>query len=246
MDYENDIIELFKNMGYHYVYGSDIENREPTSPLYEEILLDSLCKINKTLPLSAIQEAINKLKDIENGSLEQQNSIFTDYLQNGIAVHYIENNEKYDKIVYLIDYSKPNNNSFIITNQLRIVGKSPKRLDVLLFINGLPLVLMELKSPSRENTDVSEAYRQIQNYKKEISSVFIYNAICVMSDGIISKAGTITSSEDRFMAWKSTDGSYENTKYAQYDTFFKGMFQKERLLDIIKKLYLFLISQWRA
>ena len=116
LHYENDIIELFKNMGYHYVYGSDIENREPTSPLYEEILLDSLCKINKTLPLSAIQEAINKLKDIENGSLEQQNSIFTDYLQNGIAVYYIENNEKYDKIVYLIDYSKPNNNSSIITN----------------------------------------------------------------------------------------------------------------------------------
>ena len=98
---------------------------------------------------------------------------------------------------------------------------------------------MELKSPSREETDVSEAYRQIQNYKHEIPSMFIYNAICVMSDLLQSRAGTITSGEDRFMEWKTVDGNYENTQYAQFDTFFKGIFEKERLLDILKNFICF-------
>ena len=98
---------------------------------------------------------------------------------------------------------------------------------------------MELKSPSREETDASEAYRQLRNYMQEIPSIFIYNAICVMSDQLISKAGTITSGEDRFMEWKTKDGNYENTQYAQFDTFFEGIFQKERLLDIIKNFICF-------
>ena len=162
-----------------------------------------------------------------------------DYLQNGITVHYTEKGEPKDTIVYLIDYEKPNNNSFIVANQWTFIENSNKRPDVLLFINGLPLVLMELKSPSREETDVSEAYRQIQNYKHEIPSMFIYNAICVMSDLLQSRAGTITSGEDRFMEWKTVDGNYENTQYAQFDTFFKGIFEKERLLDILKNFICF-------
>ena len=106
-------------------------------------------------------------------------------------------------------------------------------------MNGLPIVLIELKSPSNEETDVSEAYRQLRNYMKEIPSMFVYNAICVMSDQLTSKAGTITSGEDRFMEWKTVDGSYENTQFAQFDTFFEGIFQKERLLDIIKNFICF-------
>ena len=113
------------------------------------------------------------------------------------------------------------------------------RLDVILFLNGLPVVLVELKSPSREETDASEAYRQLRNYMQEIPSMFIYNAICVMSDQLTSKAGTITSGEDRFMEWKTKDGDYENTQFAQFDTFFEGMFKKERLLDIIKNFICF-------
>ena len=103
----------------------------------------------------------------------------------------------------------------------------------------IPVVLVELKSPSREETDASDAYRQLRNYMREIPSMFIYNAICVMSDQLTSKAGTITSGEDRFMEWKTKDGNYENTQYAQFDTFFEGMFQKERLLDIIKNFICF-------
>ncbi|MFR3686157.1 MAG: type I restriction endonuclease subunit R, partial [Enterococcus sp.] len=116
---------------------------------------------------------------------------------------------------------------------------SNKRPDVILFLNGLPVVLVELKSPSREETDASEAYRQLRNYMQEIPSMFVYNAICVMSDQLTSKAGTITSGEDRFMEWKTKDGDYENTQYAQFDTFFEGMFQKKRLLDIIKNFICF-------
>ena len=110
---------------------------------------------------------------------------------------------------------------------------------MVLFVNGLPLVVVELKSPSREETDASAAYRQLRNYMHEIPSLFIYNQICVMSDLTTSKAGTITSGEDRFMAWKTKDGSYENTQYAQFDTFFEGIFQKERFLDILQNFICF-------
>ena len=237
--YENSIIELFQELGYTHVYGPDVEDRDFNSPLYEPILTNSLHQINPKLPDEAINEALFKLKNFENAELTQKNALFMDYLQNGITVHYTEKGEPRDTLVYLIDYEKPDNNSFIVANQWTFVENSEKRPDVLLFINGLPLVLMELKSPSREETDASEAYRQIQNYKHEIPSMFIYNAICVMSDLAVSKAGTITSDETRFMEWKTVDGSYENIKYAQFDTFFNGIFEKSRLLDILKNFICF-------
>lgn len=238
-DYENSVIELFKNdLGYEYVYGPDIE-RDFHSPLYEEVLEDSLYRLNRDLPFDAIQDAIFKLKNFENGELAQKNAVFMDYLQNGIPVRYFVNGEERSSIVYLVDYKKPDNNSFIVANQWTFIENSNKRPDVILFLNGLPVVLVELKSPSREETDASEAYRQLRNYMLEIPSMFIYNAVCVMSDQLTSKAGTITSGEDRFMEWKTKDGNYENTQFAQFDTFFEGMFQKERLLDIIKNFICF-------
>ncbi len=237
--YENSIIELFEEMGYRPVYGPDVETRDFTSPLYEDELIDALHRLNPKLPEVAIKEAYTKLKNFENAELVQKNALFMDYLQNGITVHYTEKGEPRDTIVYLIDYNKPDKNSFIVANQWTFIENSEKRPDILLFVNGLPLVLMELKSPSREETDVSEAYRQIQNYKHEIPSMFIYNAICVMSDLLTSKAGTITSDETRFMEWKTVDGKYENTKHAQFDTFFQGIFPKERLLDILKNFICF-------
>ena len=237
--YENSIIELFEELGYTHVYGPDVEARDFTSPLYEAVLTNSLHQINPNLPDEAINEALFKLKNFENAELTQKNAVFMDYLQNGITVCYTEKGEPRDTIVYLIDYENQDNNSFIVANQWTFIENSEKRPDVLLFINGLPLVLMELKSPSREETDASEAYRQIQNYKHEIPSMFIYNAICVMSDLAVSKAGTITSDETRFMEWKTVDGSYENTKYAQFDTFFNGIFEKSRLLDILKNFICF-------
>lgn len=237
-DYENSVLELFRNMGWEYVYGPDIE-RDFNSPLYEAVLIDSLYRLNPSLPGDAISDALFKLKNFENGELVQKNAVFMDYLQNGIQVRYFEGGEERSSIVYLADYKNPENNSFIVANQWTFIENSNKRPDILLFLNGLPVVIVELKSPSREETDASEAYLQLRNYMKEIPSMFIYNAICVMSDHLTSKAGTITSGEDRFMEWKTVDGSYENTQYAQFDTFFEGIFEPKRLLDIIKNFICF-------
>ena len=238
-DYENSVIELFKNdLGYRYAYGPDVE-RDFYNPLYEEELITSLHRLNRSLPEDAISDALFKLKNIEIGELVQKNAVFMDYLQNGIPVRYFEKGEERSAIVYLVDYKNPDNNSLIVANQWTFIENSNKRPDILLFLNGIPVVIVELKSPSREETDASDAYRQLRNYMKEIPSMFVYNAICVMSDQMTSKAGTITSGEDRFMEWKTVDGSYENTQYAQFDTFFEGMFQKERLLDLIKNFICF-------
>lgn len=237
-NYENTIIELFENMGWKYVYGPNLD-RDYKDPLYEEELDDAIHRINHDMPESAINEALFKLRNFDNANLVQKNAVFMDYIQHGIEVRYLVGSEERAGIVYLVDYKNPNNNSFTIANQWTFIENSEKRPDVILFINGLPVVLMELKSPSREETDASDAYTQIRNYMHEIPSIFIYNCICVMSDLGTSKAGTITSGEDRFMEWKTKDCSYENTQYAQFDTFFEGMFQKERLLDIIKNFICF-------
>ncbi|MBQ8488932.1 MAG: type I restriction endonuclease subunit R [Pseudobutyrivibrio sp.] len=237
-DYENSIIELFQNMGYRYLYGPDVE-RDFNSPIYEPELVEALNRINPDMPSDAINDALFKLKNFENAELVQKNELFMDYLQHGVEVRYTAKGEERSGLVYLVDYNNPSNNSFIVANQWTFVENSNKRPDVLLFLNGLPIVLIELKSPSREETNASEAYLQIRNYIHEIPSMFIYNCICVMSDQLTSKAGTITSGEDRYMEWKTKDGNYENTQYAQFDTFFEGMFEKERLLDIIKNFICF-------
>lgn len=237
-DYENTIIELFQEMGYRHVYGPDIE-RDFSSPLYESELEEALSRLNPDMPEEAVVDALYKLKNFENAELVQKNSVFMDYLQHGIEVRYFVKGEERSGLMYLVDYQNPDNNSFVIANQWTFVEKSNKRPDILIFLNGLPVVLAELKSPSREETDASEAYMQIRNYMQEIPSMFIYNCICIMSDYLTSKAGTITSGEDRFMEWKTKDGSYENTQHAQFDTFFEGMFEQKRLLDLIKNFICF-------
>jgi type I restriction enzyme R subunit len=238
-NYENAVIELFRDqLGYTHQYGPDVA-RDYTDPLYDAILLSSLRRVNPHLPGPAINEAIFKLRNFEGGGLIQKNAIFMDYLQNGIPVNFYDAGEQQSSLVYLIDFQEIRHNSFIVCNQWTIVENSEKRPDVIIFINGLPLVVFELKSPSREETDASEAFRQLRNYLLEIPSLFIYNAFCVMSDHAISKAGTITAGEDRFMEWKTVDGSYENTQYATFDTFIEGIFEKARLLDVIKNFICF-------
>ena len=238
-NYENAVLQLMnEELGYSYVYGPEVE-RDYHSPLYEDVLLPCLQRLNPALPDDALGEALYKLKNFETGTLLQKNMVFMDYLQNGVPVKYVENGEERSTLVYLVDFKHPDNNEFTVSNQWTFIENSEKRPDVIFFVNGLPLVVVELKSPSREETDASAAYRQLRNYMHEIPSLFIYNAICVMSDMSTSKAGTITSGEDRFMAWKTTDGSYENTQYATFDTFFEGIFEKERFLDILKNFICF-------
>lgn len=236
--YENAIIQLFEEMGYTHAYGPAVD-RDYRIPLYMDELTAALYRLNPTLPDDAISDALFKLQNFENGELVQKNAVFMDHLQNGIEVRYTDKGEERSAICYLVDYSNTDNNSFIVANQWTFIENDEKRPDVLLFINGLPVVLMELKSPSREETDASEAYKQIRNYMHSIPSMFIYNAICVMSDLSENRAGTITSGEDRYMEWKTKDGSYENTQFAQFDTFFEGIFTKDRLLDILKNFILF-------
>ena len=236
--YENAVLELFRNMGYTHVYGPDV-SRDFTCPFYEEELLSALYRLNPALPEDAISDALSKLQNFENAELVQKNAVFMDYLQNGVPVRYTVDGEERAALAYLADYRNPDNNSFVIANQWTFVEHSAKRPDILLFLNGLPVVIMELKSPSREEADASQAYLQLRNYMREIPTLFIYNAICVMSDQLTSRAGTITSGEDRFMEWKTVDGSYENTQYAQFDTFFEGIFQCKRFLDILKNFICF-------
>lgn len=237
--YEQAIIELFKNMGYSHIYAPEME-RDYSSPIMEATLLDCLVRLNRGLPIEAIKEAISKLKNFDNGSLVQKNAVFMGYLQDGIEVKYFHKAEEKSSIVKLIDYEKVENNTFEVVNQFTFIeGYNNRRPDIILFINGLPLVLMELKSPSKDEVGAENAYNQIRNYMQDIPSIFYYNAICVISDLSTNKAGTITSGLDRFMEWKTKDGSYENTAYAQFDTFYEGLFERARLLDIIKNFICF-------
>lgn len=236
--YENALMSLFENLGYETLYGPDIA-RDYRVPVNEPQLRFALALVNPTKPNVAIYEAIRKVMSIDTGDLVQKNEKFMDYLQNGVEVTYENGGEMVHDIIYLIDYFNTSRNKFQAVNQWTYQEYSEKRADIIIFINGLPLVLIELKSPSREETDASAAYRQIRNYIKEIPSMFIYNAFCVMSDMECSKAGTITSNEDRYMEWKTKDGSYESTDAIDYDTFFVGMFKQDRLLDILKNFICF-------
>lgn len=237
-NYENAVIQLIKQLGYTHVYGPDVV-RDYTDPLYSEVLEGSLIAVNPCVPQAAINEALFKLRNIENGKLEQRNIIFTDYLQNGIEVAYFFNGEQKYERVHLIDYDHIDRNSFVVANQWTFQEHSEKRPDVVIFVNGLPLVVIELKSPSREETDASEAYRQLRNYMLEIPSFFVYNAFCVMSDMAETRVGTITSGEDRFMQWKTVDGETESTAFADFNVLFEGMLEKQRFFDILRNFICF-------
>lgn len=231
--FENAILELMHDkLGYERIYGPDVE-RDYTEPLHLKIVRQSLFDINPSLATEAIDEAIVKIRNIENGSLVQRNEVFTDYMQNGVEVNFFDGKDQCSTRVRLIDYDTPLRNNFTVANQWTVEEKSVRRADIIVFVNGFPLVVVELKSPSRENTDVSEAYAQLRNYMQEIPSLFVYNAFCVMSDMSTSKVGTITAGEDRFMEWKTADGTREDTRYANFDVLFAGMFDKARLIEIL-------------
>ena len=235
--YEQALIELFQSLEgkrYRYVYGPDIV-RDYSNPLLDDVLQDSLQRINPTLPASAIDDAIKKLHQIEGSSLYECNFKFTQMLQYGIEVQYTdEKHQVKTKIVNLIDYGNEAENDFLVVNQFTMQEHDTKRPDIVVFLNGLPLVVIELKSPSREETDASEAYLQLRNYQKFIPSLFIYNAFNVMSDMALTKIGTITAKEDRYMEWKQPTG-----EVADYDTAFKSVFTPRVFLNLLKNYMLF-------
>lgn len=231
--FENAILEIFRDqLGYEYLYGPDVE-RDYTEPLCLDMLAEALVRLNPGLPQQAIDEAIAHIRNHESGSLEQQNARFTDMLQNGVTVNYFDGSEQRSALVRLIDYDLPMHNRFTVANQWSVKEHSVRRADIVVFVNGLPLVVVELKSPSREDTDASEAYAQLRNYMQEIPSLFVYNAFCIISDLATTKAGTITAGKDRFMEWKTVDGTREETRYANFDVLFRGMFEKSRFIELL-------------
>ena len=240
--FERTLIErLVEKHGYKFLHGPDVarSTNEYRDVFLPGIFSSALARINKELPSAAIQEAILKLSNIEGGSLEQRNETFTDYLQSGVEVRYFDGKEERDDIVRLLDFDEPENNTFHVVNQWTFVEYSEKRPDVICFVNGMPLVVFELKSPSREETDASDAYLQLRNYMHHIPSLFVPNVFCVMSDMAETRVGTITSDEDRYVAWKSVDGDYSETKMATWKTMVDGMMPKTRLMDIVKNFVCF-------
>ena len=188
--YEQTLIELFQQMGYTYEKGPEME-RDYREPVDKEELRKCLYPINKNFvgPYyikaehdEVIAEAVRKVTSIDEGTLEQRNERFMDYLQNGVEVGYNYNGSQETALVRLIDYRRPNLNTFKVVNQYSVEEFGKIRCDMVVFVNGLPLVVMELKSPSREGTDDEDAFRQIKQYQQKCPSLFVYNAFSVISD----------------------------------------------------------------
>ncbi|WP_243159362.1 HsdR family type I site-specific deoxyribonuclease [Clostridium sp. SM-530-WT-3G] len=238
---ENVVIEYLKELDYEYIHGSNL-NKDNKEVLLLDRLESRLIEINKGIPESSIKEAIRKIRTFETNDVFTNNKIFHKYLTEGVEVtDFIDGKTEYNT-VKLIDYSDVEKNEYLVVNQVEVnedddIKKIP---DVIVYINGIPLVLMELKSTSREEVTIEDAYKQIMNYKNvHIPTLFYYNAFLIISDGVNTKAGTLTAPFDRFMAWKKVDDSDEVIDKLNFDTLLYGMFGKDRILDIIKNFILF-------
>ncbi len=237
--YEQALISLFRDeLGYEYIYGPDIE-RDYRKPFYVDALVPAIKRINPTLPKEAIDEALRQIQHATDSTLIASNEDFIRQMQDGMEVPYVLNGEERTDLVQLIDYDNYTNNSFHIANQWRVEGHDVIRCDMVVFVNGLPLVVIELKSPSEEDVTVHDAYLQMRNYQLKAPDLFTYNAFNVISDMLLTLAGTITSNEERYMQWKSVDGVYEDKETVDYLTFFNGIFPKKRLLDILRNYICF-------
>ncbi|MGB6129058.1 MAG: type I restriction endonuclease subunit R, partial [Psychrilyobacter sp.] len=242
---EQAYIHLLTNLGYEYRLGGEIEEDERGS--YHEVLLleelrNSIYKINKEMPTDAKEEAIKKIRHLYNPTLIGANEEFHKMVTDGIDVPYKDKNgnDRFGKI-YIFDFEDVENNTFIAVNQFTIIQKTNRRPDIILFVNGIPMVVIELKSMINEEVGITEAYNQIQRYKDEISDLFKYNSFIVLSDGINAKTGTISSNLERFMSFRSVDGEEIRPKdEMMMETLTHGMLTKERLLELTKDYILFM------
>lgn len=243
--YEQTLIALFRDeLGYAYECGYEVE-RDYREPFYRADLLVSMRRLNPSLPADAMEQGIKQITNISIGTLEQNNEQFTLWMQNGLEVGYLQDGEERTTLMRLIDYERPERNLFKVVNQWRVEEYKNKRCDMVVMVNGLPLVVVELKSAVSEDATIDDAYKQIKNYQQSVPSLFSYNAFNVISDMSETRAGTITAKEARYMEWKTVDGSYESTLIADYRTFFLGMFQQRRLLDILQNYICFDKNQGR-
>lgn len=243
--YEQTLIALFRDeLGYAYECGYEVE-RDYRESFYRADLLVSMRRLNPSLPADAMEQGIKQITNISIGTLEQNNEQFTLWMQNGLEVGYLQDGEERTTLMRLIDFDHPERNLFKVVNQWRVEEYKNKRCDMVVMVNGLPLVVVELKSAVSEDATIDDAYKQIKNYQQSVPSLFSYNAFNVISDMSETRAGTITAKEARYMEWKTVDGSYESTLIADYRTFFLGMFQQRRLLDILQNYICFDKNQGR-
>lgn len=244
--FENVVIQYLKELNYDYIHGSNL-TRDNKEVLLLKNLKTNLININKQIPESSIDYAIKKIQNFETNDVFTNNKLFHKYLTEGIEITDFINGKTVYHTVKLIDFDNMENNEFLVVNQLEIVEDDIKKIpDVIVYVNGIPLVCMELKSTSREEVNIEDAYKQLMNYKEvHIPSLFYYNAFLVISDGVNTKAGTITAPFNRFMEWKKINIEDEvkdtlGVDYKNLDTLLYGMFDKERFLDIIKNFILFI------
>lgn len=240
---EEMAIEELQSLGYTYIAGVDFapdaSNSDRNS--YSDILLISrlqsaLLKINPTVPAEAVQRAAKKLSRIATSNLLADNEEFHKMLVDGVPVEYRKNGDIKGDYVHVVDFENPLNNEFLVVNQYTIVqNNNNKRTDVLLFINGIPLVIFELKSPTDENATCYKAFEQLQAYKATIPGLFTYNEICIVSDGLEAKAGSLTAPYSRFSVWKTKDGINEAPKFSdELSTLIHGLCTPETLIDYIQ------------
>jgi type I restriction enzyme, R subunit len=239
---EEMCLEFFSELGYKYKFGEELdkERKDYRDVVLEERLRRAMEKnsMNKGLPKEAINEAVKKIKRMSGVETIKNNELFHKYLADGIQLDTRTSKGIRGKTVYLIDFNEPKNNEFLAVNQFTIKEKSERRPDIIIFINGLPIALFELKNPTDENATIEKAYQQIQTYTQEIPSIFDYNELCVISDGVYSQVGTFTSPKEWFLPWKSKNGEIEN-KALQLETLVKGIFKKENLVDILRSFVFF-------
>jgi type I restriction enzyme R subunit len=245
---EDFAIKLLEHLGYEYIYAPSIahDGENPERSSYEDVLLtqrmaEAVRRINPTVPPAAQEEAIKEIQRIHSPELLTNNESFHRLLTEGIKVSYQKDGQQRGDLVWLIDFNTPENNDFIVANQFTVVEDGVnKRPDVILFVNGIPLVVIELKNAANENATIKSAFRQIETYKTVIPSLFTYNAFAIISDGLEARAGTLSSGMSRFMAWKSADGKEEASHLvSQMETLIKGMLNKETLLDLVRHFIVF-------
>ncbi|MCL2135439.1 MAG: type I restriction endonuclease subunit R [Candidatus Bathyarchaeota archaeon] len=239
---EEMCLAMLGELGYDVIYGPDIseDGIAPERSYGEVVLVDRLRrmlrKINKLVPDAAIEEAVKKVLRTESQNLIENNHSFHRLITDGVSVQYkkVDGTVK-DDVVWLFDHQNVSNNEFLAINQFTIKEERyNRRPDIILFVNGLPLVIVELKNPSDEKADLLGAYKQLETYKQEISSIFRYNEILVISDGTYAEAGTLTAKEERFSPWKTINGKKQPTVMSQIEMLIKGMLNPSTLLDLVR------------
>ena len=247
-DIEQMLIELLKAKGYQYLYGPDIapDGETPLRASFEEVVLrdkleTAVRKLNPSLPYSVQDEAVKTMLRISSPDVLANNEEFHRLLTEGVPVSVHKDGVERGARVWLIDFNDPWNNEFTVVNQFTIIENGHnRRPDVLLFVNGLPLVIFELKNAADENATIQSAFRQIETYKQQIPSLFTYNALVVISDGLEARAGSLSAGFSRFAAWKSDDGeNLASHLVSELEVLVNGMMRKDTLLDLVQSFTVF-------